>query len=444
MNDARPVSSYARKPRIGLWVTGAIVLAVLALVVAAGTWQMRADAGMEAKLAEIARSGLPTTAAELEAFYVAPPEDRDTTTLWMQGAAPLSAAAFQQAAKDVPIVGNDAKPPPPGQPWSELQAASDLLKQYQTSLTLFHQAAAQGSAARYPTKFAQGASMLLTHAQDLRGAARLLELEAVVRAHQGDVAGVVQSIETGLGTGRSLENEPLPISQLVRMACDGVTRRQFTSLLPHVAFSDQDLQRLQERLSQIEYESGLRRALAGERVLGQIEIQNLGGPAMLLRGGAREIHLDTLERLMTAAQSPWPQALVESQQVEKDLKAEIAASSGLANAKYMLAAPVAGSLEKVFEAAARNRAHNDATIAAIAIERYRRQHGSLPEDLTELAPGFLPYVPMDPFSGRPLNYIVSEEGYAIYNVGVDGVDNNGEGDETGKPDDVLRIKLPKK
>lgn len=444
MNDARLVSTDARKPRFGWWATFAIALTLLAMLIAVGTWQTQTSAGLDASLAEITRAGLPVTAAELEAFYVAPPKGLDTTSLWIQGAAALNVAAYQQAAKDLPVVGTDARVPPSGQPWSELPAAADLLKQYQPSLAMFHQAAAQGSAARYPTNFALGMRMPLPHAQNLRAASRLLALEAHVRAHRGDAAGAAQSIQTMLGLGRSLENEPLPVSQLVRMACDDVARRQLTELLPQVGFSDQELCSLQERLSQIEYESGLRRALAGERVIGQQELHDLGLAAAWMQASAQQVYLDVLEKMLTASQAPWPRALAESHQVERELKANLETASGLGRTKYTLAAPVVQSLERLFEAAARSRARNDATMAAIAMERHRRRQGSLPEDLTQLVPELLPTVPVDPFSGRPLRYVVDDDGYVIYNIGADGIDNQGEGDDSGKPDDVLRIKLPPK
>lgn len=439
MSEARPISSYARRPRIWLWFTAAFVLLIVALLVVAGTLTMSKQSELDAQLAEIARSGMPTTAAELEAFYARPPEQLDATALWLQAIAPLNTAAYQQATKNLPIVGKAGDVPLPGEPWSDLPAAAKLLKGYQGLLAELHQAAAKGGAARYPTNFSLGTGMLLPHAQDLRNAARLLDLEAVVRAHEGDVAGVMQALEAAFAVGRSLENEPLQTSQLIRMACDYLARRRLTGLLPRVKFSDQDLLQLQEQLAQIEYESGLRRALIGERVMGQIELQKLSGPAILLRGGAQPLHLETIRRFLAASQHPWPRALAEAQAIHRGLKADIGNASGLSRSRIMLVAPVAQSLEKSFEVTARNHARNDMAIVALAVQRYLRQHGSLPADLTQLTPELLKSVPFDPFSGRPLHYLVDESGFALYSVGADGIDNNGQGDDTGKPDDVMRI-----
>ena len=74
------------------------------------------------------------------------------------------------------------------------------------------------------------------------------------------------------------------------------------------------------------------------------------------------------------------------------------------------------------------------------MERYRRQRGTLPERLEQLAPDFLPEVPIDPFADQPLRYRVDENAYVVYSVGEDGVDDAGKGDENLKPDVVFRVK----
>ena len=80
----------------------------------------------------------------------------------------------------------------------------------------------------------------------------------------------------------------------------------------------------------------------------------------------------------------------------------------------------------------------------IAIERYRRQHGKLPEKLDELVPEFLPQVPVDPYDGQPLRYVVDAEGCRVYSVGMNHTDEGGKGDLAGDPDKdiVFRLGLP--
>jgi hypothetical protein len=67
----------------------------------------------------------------------------------------------------------------------------------------------------------------------------------------------------------------------------------------------------------------------------------------------------------------------------------------------------------------------DATRTAVALERFRRQHGEWPQTLNELVPSFLNEVPKDRFDGQPLKYRVGDGGPVLYSVGADRVDNNG-------------------
>ena len=78
-----------------------------------------------------------------------------------------------------------------------------------------------------------------------------------------------------------------------------------------------------------------------------------------------------------------------------------------------------------------------ATRVAVAIERYRQDHGgSLPDGLSALAPKLLEAVPIDPFSGTPLKYRRTDKGYVIYSVGPDRTDSAG---AAGSDDVAVRI-----
>jgi len=66
------------------------------------------------------------------------------------------------------------------------------------------------------------------------------------------------------------------------------------------------------------------------------------------------------------------------------------------------------------------------TMAALAAERYRREHGRWPESLQQLAPRYLGAVPLDPFDNQPLRFRRLWDGLIIYSVGPDGDDQDGE------------------
>ena len=76
--------------------------------------------------------------------------------------------------------------------------------------------------------------------------------------------------------------------------------------------------------------------------------------------------------------------------------------------------------------AAEAEAERRIVITALALERYRANHGVYPPALAALAPQFLKSAPVDFMDGRPLRYRLAADGhFLLYSVGLDCVDNGG-------------------
>ena len=429
----------------GTWsmLVGGLVIGALitSLLINFASVQSRVDAN----LTRIREAGEPITTQELESYYAVPPPDDDCTQLWLGAMAPFDTPAFESAAKEMLILGRPGEIPLPGEPWPDLDVTKKFLEQYQSSLDLMHEAAERGGAARYDIDFELGLELELIHDQKLRTAARLLTLEANVRAHQGDARGTAESIQTMFMVARSLENEPLIISQLVRIALSGMAKRELLRLLPIVEFSDEDLRQLQTDLRAADYGEGLRRAMIGERVMVMWahETMNaqLNGLWEIARGPDRRLTLDFFEQIIIAAEQPWPQAMTAAKAAEVEIN-NVSGGSGWKSSLYIMTTLLTPSVQVLFPATARAIAKRDAVDAAIAIELFRRRNGSLPEKLEQLVPEFLPQVPIDPFDGQPLRYLVEPDRYVVYSVGDDGKDDGGfqEEDSPG-PDFVFEVRL---
>jgi len=78
--------------------------------------------------------------------------------------------------------------------------------------------------------------------------------------------------------------------------------------------------------------------------------------------------------------------------------------------------------------------------AALAIYQ-RRTSGKLPDRFEDLVPSILPEVPTDPFSGGPMHYARTPEGWKIWSVGRDNI-NNGGRSVRGDPDRAFASDLP--
>jgi hypothetical protein len=70
---------------------------------------------------------------------------------------------------------------------------------------------------------------------------------------------------------------------------------------------------------------------------------------------------------------------------------------------------------------------------ALALRLHADTHGRLPDRLDALVPAFLPAVPTDPWTGRPLRYVAGPPA-RVWSVGPDRVDD--EGKPSDDPDDA--------
>jgi hypothetical protein len=151
--------------------------------------------------------------------------------------------------------------------------------------------------------------------------------------------------------------------------------------------------------------------------------------------------LETLEQLLEAASAPWPDRIDAI--VATDAGALLGFAFGSGDVDR-------GRFEQEVRNAIRALAVNRAMRIAVAVERYRRDHGErLPNDLQALVPTYLPAVPVDPFTGKDMRLAKDSGGYIAYSVGSNRRDDGGDvtvgwrdGDRSA-PDPGIRIRHAK-
>ncbi len=80
--------------------------------------------------------------------------------------------------------------------------------------------------------------------------------------------------------------------------------------------------------------------------------------------------------------------------------------------------------------------------AQVALEIYRNKERNYPQRLDQLK-GILDEIPVDPFTNEPLKYRRTEEGYVVYSVSDNLVDDGGEGSLATQTKDIVgRFPLP--
>lgn len=418
---------------------GVLVLTLLAVGVA---W-LRSHAHLNAQLARIRATGAPVTPPEANAYYRAPAAGRDTTALWLAAIVPLDSSQFQAGGKALPFVGEAPDEIPfPGQPWELLAPSEQFLQTWQGSRDQLHLVARQGGEARFPVDFSAGVSMPLPHLQQLRAAARLLSLECVVAAHRGETEAAVDSAVTMFAAARTIEQEPILVTQLVRMAISSMARLRLQWLLSAGALNDAQLRRLDAELARSDFQQSVQRALIAERTIG---IQTFDNPALLggaVAGGFRltpasdEIaYLQLMEQMIAALDET---GLARRQAVE-DAEQQLTLLAGQTGAaiRFPLTRLLLPSLQAFTEATSRNEAQRDATRVAIAIERFYLRYGQLPTSLDDLVPTFLESLLEDPFDGAPLRFRLDAEHYLVYSVGTNGADDGGTSEPANQPPDIV-------
>jgi hypothetical protein len=371
---------------------------------------------------------------------------RDVTQAWLRPTRELevSMKADPLSYASLPLVSDGPEIPRVGKDWPQLEEVEKWLSSQENVLVQLHAAAETEGQVRYPANLKAGLAALLSHAQQVRNAVRVLALESEVRAHRGDSGGTRRSIQTTLALAGTLEREPLLISQLVRFAVDGMALDQVERHVGRVPFTDDELRALQESLDATDYRDAVQRALVGERA---ISLQAMRDPAsaglpansiqaFLPRGDDICMTLELYEDMLSVARQPYFQAKPTVDRVGGALVQRTSTTVG--RFRFPLTATLLPSFQGVFQARARLQAQRRAATAAVAVERFRLRHGRLPAKLKELVPEFLGGVPVDPFDGQPLRYRVEADGFTIYSVGTNQADD-GALDDEGRSDEVFRV-----
>ncbi|MCS6866365.1 MAG: hypothetical protein RMJ56_15005 [Gemmataceae bacterium] len=134
--------------------------------------------------------------------------------------------------------------------------------------------------------------------------------------------------------------------------------------------------------------------------------------------------------------------LADAEKVKKQLagpEAGQVVARSIANTLMSLLAPAIRRIS-----AAQERAEQVAMNLqiALALAAYHNDNGKYPDKLTDLAPKYLAQVPHDGFSGQPLIYKPTAQGYLLYSVGMNGQDDGGKTFDDDPPGDDLRVQIP--
>jgi hypothetical protein len=281
-------------------------------------------------------------------------------------------------------------------------------------------------------------STSIDHADGARQCANAFQLQAQWRNEENEPAAAMKCCRIILNAGRSIGDEPLTLSQIVRLAIETVAVRSVERTLAQSTPSLADLRVMQKALeTEAEHPTlaimarseriWVHRLLTGltdgslkwskydfaGRTAGDADSDPTKDRAMVEL--APLVHarvLNRATRLVEIAKLPphrWKDELEELPKIESSDPAE-----------RFLASPEHFSFPCL-----RARVMLRCAGVALAVERYRRAKGRWPVSLGDLKPDLLVAVPLDPFDGALLRYRQLKDGAVIYSVGPDGKDDGG-------------------
>jgi hypothetical protein len=311
----------------------------------------------------------------------------------------------------------------------------------------------------------------LSHLPLLKQSAQILAGDAVCDLHKGDTGSAVTNLCTLLSLAQKDSNEWDWESQMARLAMVSIALSATWELLQSTNATDAQLKQLQACWQQQEYFAGaeglvlMHRAWM-ERLIKtmRVSISEFCRLTPELTGGSAPSFSSSGDWLKDAGdlasvgsqyatlamwQKSWSyddeKRVLKKSQIMLDAVRTARTNDVLvpviakmdAELNVMKVTNSSCSLRYFFsellcsrfpiEKFARSEVSRQMAVTSIALKRFRLNHGTLPENLSELVPDFLSSTPLDPMDGKPLRYHQNDdETFILYSVGKDGVDNGGD------------------
>lgn len=252
--------------RVGRWTarlfrrTWRWTVAVLLLLgVAHGVATFVLGRRVEAEIARIKASGDPVSYADLAGPAIPASENG---ALDFEKATRILAAAPESMHKyESPPFNPDERTEDP-RIWDDVRRE---MGQYSQVFSLVEKGAAKPKF-RYTSDWKSGSDARFRLISHLRSLVRLLNADAIVKAHFGDMQGAAHSIDLAVATSESLKGDPFLISLLVRVATLETTTRNVERIARSAPVEDASFERISRALSRPSLQGEYVRTLKGHRV----------------------------------------------------------------------------------------------------------------------------------------------------------------------------------
>lgn len=436
-------------------VLGVVLLAAVLVGLPIASMLVRQTSGrvntLQKEYDRIRAEGQPLTFEELDAWYERPADN--AVDLYVKAFDAYIEPSPELKAKLPLDKESGSGLPPRGQPLPEAarQAIQEHVRLNSRSIALLHEAATHPRC-RYPINILKGDAVELPDLARARRSARLLAEQAVLLADTGDMDGAAKSLVTLYAVANSMENEPLLISQLVRVACAQIGNDALKWIVRRAPLNDAELAKLSDVLDPFCNERTFWRAFVGVRCMwiGRWDARMGPGIIATIEGTRPDVRpkadmdsikkyiqsalfeddlaytLHILDCAIEGAKLPPEESHSKIQEATK-LAQEAPSDYLVTNFRWNGDSGEPDVLGIIRNTGARDRvvAGSRTAAAALAVKRYQLQNGALPDSLGQVVPRYLPAVPLDPYDGQPLRYRKEPDKFVVYSVSENGRDDGG-------------------
>ncbi|MEP6671120.1 MAG: hypothetical protein ABJF10_18310 [Chthoniobacter sp.] len=302
---------------------------------------------------------------------------------------------------------------------------------------------------------------------DLRTAVQLHVIRAVAFQHMKRSAEALGEIRGGLRIAAAVQTHSSVVAYVLRSALLNLQMRAVWEGLEQGAWSNAELAALAKELAPLHASTGYARMTDAERSRLNTMVECL--VAQSASGRARQIHqwFPGKEEgpAIMAFVMRWRAVLRDNQlainrhmdgvrqQIDEkgdwqptELPFDFDKMESPENVRYALAAITVARYTNAQKYALTAETFLRQAQLAIALERFRREHGNLPERLSEVVPQYLPRVLLDPMDGKEMRYARDDpRHYRLWSVGQDREDDGGkvevkketDGKEETDPEDIV-------
>jgi len=276
----------------------------------------------------------------------------------------------------------------------------------------------------------------------LRSLANLLREDAALRARKGDAKGAFEDVRAILRLRRLVDTQPLETAIGAGIEYDARAASALHAVLEFAKPDRASAEAIIKELANREEMDSVAKALFYDTVEGLATYErNPDGAALAENVGRDTFQLSPfakpLIRLFWLRNYDEHYYLREMRLMRAACRTPLAtitnprgqvAGQGKVLSLHLVADTLDPQDRRMVISTIWGRGSAEAAIAraALALSLYKAENSQYPDTLAALVPGYLPKIPIDPFDGAPIKYVLNENGFIVYSIGEDGRDNGGQ------------------